>query len=154
LMAARKKRVGGGISQEEIDRPADLTKLPIIKCWPGDGGRFITFPLVLTYDPMSNRSNLGTYRMQMFDQASTGMHWQIQKGGGFPYSQAEKMGKPLEVAVAIGGDPALMLSAVMPLPEGIEELVFSGILRGKPTKLSQGKTISIDVPANAEFVLE
>lgn len=154
LMAARKKRVGSGISQEEIDQPADLTKLPIIKCWPDDGGRFITFPLVLTYDPLNGRSNLGTYRMQMFDQASTGMHWQIQKGGGFHYFQAEKMGKPLEVAVAIGGDPALMLSAIMPLPEGIEELVFSGILRGKPTKLTRGKTLAMDVPANAEFVLE
>ena len=94
------------------------------------------------------------YRIQIFGVAEAGMHWQIQKGGGFHYYQAEKMGVPLEVAVAIGTDPALLIATVAPLPESIDEAMFAGFLRGRPTAMRRGVSIGIDVPANAEFVLE
>jgi UbiD family decarboxylase len=134
--------------------PPDLSTLPVIKCWPDDGGRFLTLPLVVTRSPGTGLSNLGIYRMQVFDNASTGMHWQIQKGGGFHYHEAEALDQPLEVAAVLGGDPALLLSAMLPLPEAMEELIFAGILRGKPTKMVKARTLSMSVPANAEFVLE
>jgi 4-hydroxybenzoate decarboxylase subunit C len=132
----------------------DLDSLPVLTCWPGDGGRFITLPQVVTYDPRSGKRNMGMYRMQVFDRRTTGMHWQIQKGGGFHYFQAEKMGKPLELAVAIGTDPALLLATVAPLPENMDEAMFAGFLRGRRTEFVRGKSVSIAVPAGAEFVLE
>jgi menaquinone biosynthesis decarboxylase len=154
LLGGRKKLVRHGNSQEVTDEVPDLTQLPAIQCWPGDGGRFITLPLVITEDPLTRRSNLGVYRLHVYDSLRTGMHWQLQKGGGFHYHQAEKLGQPLEVAIALGGDPALILSAVLPLPEGLDELAFSGILRGAPTRMVRGKKISLRVPAEAEFILE
>jgi 4-hydroxy-3-polyprenylbenzoate decarboxylase len=97
---------------------------------------------------------MGMYRMQMYDERTTGMHMQIQKGGGFHYQIAEKMGKPLEMAVAVGGDPSLILAAIMPLPEGLDEVAFSGIVRGQRTPLTKAKTIDMKVPAHAEFIFE
>jgi len=140
-------------SQEVVEKP-DLTELPIIKCWPHDGGRFITLPQVVTYDPRNGKRNVGMYRMHVFDARTTGMHWQIQKGGGFHFFQAMKMDRPLELAVALGTDPAMLLATVAPLPEGIDEAMFAGFLRKKSTELVGGRSISISVPANAEFVLE
>ncbi len=140
-------------SQEVINQP-NLNELPVITCWPEDGGRFITLPQVFTYDPHNGKRNLGMYRMQVFDGQTTGMHWQIQKGGGFHYYQAKKMGKKFEIAVALGTDPALLLATIAALPEGIDEVMFSGFLRGKRTRMVQGKTVSIRVPADAEFILE
>jgi 4-hydroxy-3-polyprenylbenzoate decarboxylase len=139
---------------QEISGGPDLDSLPVLTCWPGDGGRFITLPQVVTYDPVSGKRNMGMYRMQVFDGRTTGMHWQIQKGGGFHYAQAEKLGRPLELAVAIGTDPALLLATVAPLPENIDEAMFAGFLRGKRTQFVKGKSVSIAVPACAEFVLE
>ncbi len=139
---------------QEVSGGADLDTLPVLTCWPGDGGRFITLPQVVTYDPVSGRRNMGMYRMQVFDGRTTGMHWQIQKGGGFHYARAEKLGRPLELAVAIGTDPALLLATVAPLPENIDEAMFAGFLRGKRTQFVRGKSISIAVPAGAEFILE
>lgn len=153
LLATRPKRVGHAACHEVIEEP-NLDRLPILKCWPGDGGRFVTFPLVLTRDPVSRASNLGIYRMHVYAKDQTGMHMQIQKGGGFHYYQAEKKDKPLELACVLGADPALMLSAIFPLPEGLEEIVFSGLVRGKPTRMTRARTLDIDVPADAEFVLE
>lgn len=153
LLAGRLKPVRRGVCQEVVEGP-DLRALPVLKCWPDDGGRFITFPLVLTRSPIAGRSNLAVYRMHVFDERSTGMHWQLQKGGGFHYYEAESRGQPLEVAAVLGGDPALLIAAVLPLPEGLEELIVAGILRGKPTPMVQAKTLSMRVPANAEFVLE
>lgn len=149
----RKQVVGSGPVAERVE-PADLSKLPILKLWPDDGGRFLTFPLVITEDPETGIGNLGVYRMHVYDAATTGMHWQIQKGGGFHYHQAEMAGRPLPVAVALGGDPILMICAVAPLPEGIDELAFAGFLRGRPVRLMKGKTTGLKVPADAEFVLE
>jgi len=153
VLAMRPKRIAHGPAQEVAASP-DLTLLPHLQLWPGDGGRFVTFGLVLTEDPEAKKRNLGIYRMQVYDARSTGMHWQIGKGGGFHYHRAEKRDQPLEVAVAIGADPCTLLSAVAPLPEGIDELAFAGYLRGAPTRLARARTLSMDVLADAEFVLE
>ena len=140
-----------GPSQGITEEP-DLSTLPIIKCWPRDGGRFITFGLVITHDPRKGRRNMGVYRLQVYDKNSTGMHWHIQHGGSA--HAAEARGRTMEVAVVIGCDPAMLLASVAPLPEGIDEIAFAGYLRGKPTAMIRAKTIGIDVPAHAEFILE
>ncbi|MBU1421905.1 MAG: menaquinone biosynthesis decarboxylase [Bacteroidetes bacterium] len=153
LISSRPKKVSSGFAQEVVDTP-NLTQLPIQKCWSQDGGRFITLGQVMTYDPVTQKRNIGVYRMQMFDDSSTGMHWQIQKGGGFHYFQAQKLGKEFELAVVLGSDPTLLLASVAALPEGIDEVMFAGFLRGARIPMTRGKTISVDVPANAEFILE
>jgi 4-hydroxy-3-polyprenylbenzoate decarboxylase len=153
FLAARPKRSGRAISQEMVAEP-NLALLPIQKCWPEDGGRFITLGQVFTYDPRDGKRNVGIYRMQVYDERSTGMHWQIQKGGGFHYYQAQKLGREFAVAVALGTDPALLLATVAALPEGIDEVMFAGFLRGKPVPMTRGKSIQIAVPARAEFILE
>ncbi|MCH8014349.1 MAG: menaquinone biosynthesis decarboxylase [Candidatus Dadabacteria bacterium] len=153
LLSMRTKKAKWGFSQE-IEELPDLNKLPIIKCWPLDGGRFITLGLVLTQDPVSNRRNLGIYRMQIYDEKTTGMHWHPHKGGAAHYHEAKKLGKDLEVAVVLGGDPKMIFSAIAPLPEGMDELAFASYLRGKPIPMVPGKSISLSVPANAEFVIE
>ena len=140
-------------SQEVVTNP-DLNDIPVITSWPEDGGPFITLPQIFTYDPHDGKRNVGMYRMQIFDGQTTGMHWQIQKGGGFHYYQARKMGSEFEIAVALGTDPALLLATVAALPEGIDEVMFSGFLRGKRTRMVKGKSVSIKVPADAEFILE
>lgn len=154
LMAFRPRQVGGGPAQTIVDTEPDLDTLPILTCWPGDGGPFITFPLVITHSPSDGKSNMGIYRMHKYDRTTTGMHWQIQKGGGFHYHEAEKRGQPLDVAVVLGADPALMLAGIFPLPEGMEEVAFAGIIRGRRTRLTAAKSLDIRVPANAEFILE
>ncbi|MFQ5512113.1 MAG: UbiD family decarboxylase [Candidatus Krumholzibacteriia bacterium] len=153
MLATRPQQVRRGPCHEVVE-PPDLGRLPILKCWPGDGGRFITFPLVLTRDPSSGASNLGIYRMHVYGGDRTGMHMQIQKGGGFHYHEAEKKSHPLPLACVIGADPALMLSGIFPLPEGLSEIMFSGILRGGRTRMTRARTVDLDVPADAEFVLE
>jgi 4-hydroxy-3-polyprenylbenzoate decarboxylase len=153
VLASRPERLARGPAQERTLAEA-LGPLPILQLWPGDGGRFITFPLVFTEDPGTRKRNLGIYRMHVHDARTTGMHWQIGKGGGFHYHQAEKHGEPLEVAVAVGADPATLLSAVAPLPEGIDELAFAGFLRGKASRLASARTLKMRVPADAEFVIE
>jgi 4-hydroxy-3-polyprenylbenzoate decarboxylase len=137
----------GGTSQ-------GLAALPVLKCWPGDGGRFVTLGLCISRDPEDGRGNMGVYRMQVYDERTTGMHMQVQKGGGFHHHTAERRGEPLEMAVALGGDPALTIAAVMALPEGIDEVGFSGVLRGRRTPVARARTLSLRVPANAEFILE
>ncbi|HEX9017175.1 MAG TPA: UbiD family decarboxylase [Chloroflexota bacterium] len=144
---------GAPPGQEVVEEPR-LDRMPVLKCWPGDGGRFLTYPTVLTTHPETGGRNLGIYRMHVYDERTTGMHWQIQKGGRFHYWQAEQAGKPIEVAVVLGGDPALMLSAAVALPENIDEVAFSGLMRGKPMAMTSAKTLGMKVPANAEFVLE
>lgn len=154
LLAFRPQRVSGAPSQAVIDPAPNLDALPVITCWPKDGGRFITFPLVVSRHPVHHKSNVGIYRMQVFDRATTGMHWQIHKGGGFHYHVAEQQGSALPVAVALGADPALMLAGIFPLPEALEEIAFAGILSARRTRLTSARTIPLDVPADAEFVLE
>ena len=139
--------------QAVLEEP-DLGQLPVLKCWPKDAGRFITFGLVLTEHPLTRVRNVGLYRLQVMSSASTGMHWQIQKGGGFHYAEAERRVQTLPVAVIIGADPCLLMAAVAPLPEGMDEAAFSGYLRGRSMRMVRGRTIPIRVPADAEFVLE
>jgi 4-hydroxy-3-polyprenylbenzoate decarboxylase len=153
FLSSRTSDITIATSQEVVEKP-NLSDLPIIKCWPDDGGRFITLPQVFTYDPRNGKRNVGMYRMHVFDAKTTGMHWQIQKGGGFHYYHADKMNRPFELAVALGTDPAMLLATVAPLPEGIDEAIFAGFLRKRGTQFVGGRSISISVPANAEFILE
>jgi 4-hydroxy-3-polyprenylbenzoate decarboxylase len=149
----RPRMVSRAPVQEVMEAPK-LTALPHVKSWPRDGGRFVTFGPTITHDPASGRRNYGLYRLQIFDDATTGMHWQSMKGGRGHHYEAERRGQPLEAAVVLGGDPILMLSAILPLPEDMDELAFAGFLRGAATELVPGRSISIPVPANAEIVLE
>ncbi|MFZ4622037.1 MAG: menaquinone biosynthesis decarboxylase, partial [Bacteroidota bacterium] len=150
---SRPKNVTIGRSQAVIEKP-NLSSLPILKTWPEDGGRFVTLPQIVTYDPRTGKRNIGMYRIQKFDDQTTGMHWQIGKGGGYHYFEAEKLNQPLEVALVIGSDPALILATVAALPEGIDEAMFAGFLRGKPTEFVSARSLNIAVPANAEFIFE
>ncbi|WP_119280624.1 menaquinone biosynthesis decarboxylase, partial [Calidithermus roseus] len=134
----------------------DLSRLPVLKCWPLDGGPFITLPLVITKDPETGELNLGMYRMQVLDSRSTAMHWQLHKVGRRHYDKAKKLGKRLEVAVALGGDPILTYTATAPVPPipGVNEFNLAGFLRGAGVELAKGVTVDLPVPAEAEFVLE
>jgi 4-hydroxy-3-polyprenylbenzoate decarboxylase len=138
----------------EADSPS-LASLPILRCWPGDAGRYITLPLVFTRDPVSGARNVGMYRLQVFDDRTLGMHWQTHKGSAEHQRLAEEAGKPaMEVAIALGGDPAAIYSGSAPLPPGIDEMVFAGWLRGSGVEMVPCKTIDLEVPAHAEIVLE
>ena len=129
----------------------DLYSLPIIKCWPQDAGPYITLPLVITRDPETGTQNYGIYRMQVFDQNTTGMHWQTHKVGARHYrASAEK----LEVAVALGGDPASIWTGSAPLPPDIDEMVLAGFIRDQGVELAQAVSVDLKVPAHAEIVLE
>jgi len=132
----------------------DLGLLPVLTTWPGDAGPFITLPLVITKNPETGMRNVGMYRMQVYDKNTTGMHWHRHKGGAYHYHLAEKNGKPLEVAVALGPDPAVTYAATAPLPDEVDELLFAGFLRRAPVELVQCKTVDLQVPANSQFVLE
>jgi 4-hydroxy-3-polyprenylbenzoate decarboxylase len=155
VVKAGPKRVRSGPCQEvvETDRPT-LAGLPIITCWPGDAGRYITLPMVFTRDPVTGARNVGMYRLQVFDDQTLGMHWQIHKGSAEHHRLAEEARTPMEVAIALGGDPCSIYSASAPLPPGIDEMVFSGWLRGSGVPMVQCKTIDLEVPADAEIVLE
>jgi 4-hydroxy-3-polyprenylbenzoate decarboxylase len=140
--------------QEVIKRDGSLDELPILKCWPDDGGRYVTFPLVITRDPETGVRNVGTYRMQVFDGRTTGMHWQRHKGGAQHYRVAERMGKRLDVAVALGPEPALAYSATAPMPEGLDEFLLAGFLSRRRVELVKAVSVDLEVPANAHIVLE
>lgn len=128
--------------------------MPILKCWPGDGGKFITLPLVITKDPETGAQNMGMYRLQVYDEKTTGMHWHLHKDGREIYEKYKKLGKKMPVAVALGCDPATIYASTAPLPKGIDEMMFAGFLRKAPLELVKCKTSDIYVPANAEFILE
>ena len=140
--------------KEVIEEP-DLTKFPILFCWPKDGGRFITLPLVFTKDPETGERNCGMYRLHVYSKNTTGMHWHWHKVGAKHFIKAKKLGiKKFPVAVAIGSDPAVIYSATAPLPEDADEMLFAGILRGKPVEMVKCETVDLEVPANSEIVLE
>ena len=153
VLAMRPKRIER-YAGHDVSPGATLEHEPHLQLWPRDGGRFITFGLVHTQHPETGGRNVRIYRMHVYDPRTTGMHWQIGKGGGFHYHVAEKLGRDLEVAVAVGADPCTLLAAVAPLPEGIDVLAFAGFLRGEPTRITRGRTVSVDVLADAEFVYE
>lgn len=155
LSASKPKEIKRAPAQEIVkEKDFSLFEYPVLKCWPGDGGRFITLPLVITKDPESGKQNMGMYRMQVYDEKTTGMHWHTHHDGAVNYRKAVKLGKRLEVAVALGGDPVTIFSATAPLPYGIEELFFAGFLRGKPVEVVRAKTVDLLVPARAEIILE
>jgi 4-hydroxy-3-polyprenylbenzoate decarboxylase len=132
-----------------------LLDLPIIKCWPEDGGKFITMPLVFTKNPETGKRNCGMYRMQVYDERTTGMHWQIHKHGAQHFRNLKRGGGGrLEVGVAIGADPISVFAAIMPLPEDLDEMMIAGFLRGEPVELVKCETVDVEVPASAEIVLE
>jgi len=149
----RPAHVSSAPVQEVVEAPR-LDRLPNLWSWPRDAGPFITFGPTLTEHPRTRARNFGLYRLQVFDAATTGMHWQSMKGGRGHHFEAERAHQPLEAAVVLGGDPVTMLSAILPLPEDMDELSCAGYVRGAPTRFVRARTIALDVPANAEFILE
>src|SRR6266699_4933341 len=169
LLHARPKHAKEGACQEVVHEIGDhptpnaqrptlneitLSDLPIIKCWPKDGGRFITLPNVHTRDPETGARNVGIYRMQIYDERTTGMHWQIHKVGARHGKRYYERDERMPVAVTLGGDPVYTFAATAPLPDGLDELFFAGFLRKKSIELVRCKTIDLDVPADVDFVLE
>jgi 4-hydroxy-3-polyprenylbenzoate decarboxylase len=150
------KTVGSAPCQEIVEtRSPSLNGIPALTCWPWDAGRYITLPVIITRDPENGRRNVGMYRLQVFDDRTLGMHWQTHKGSAeHARAAAEGAWDRLEVAVALGADPATMYSASAPLPPGIDEIVFSGWLRGSGVPMVRCKTIGLEVPAQAETILE
>jgi 4-hydroxy-3-polyprenylbenzoate decarboxylase len=160
LLHARPKHVKDGPCKEVIHRfdkggtPFSLANLPILKCWPQDGGRFITLPMVHTRDPDTGERNMGMYRMQVYDGQTTGMHWQVHKVGARHGKRYYERGEKMPVAVCLGGDPALTFAATAPLPDGLDEILFAGFARKKSVELVRCETIDLEVPAESDFVLE
>lgn len=140
--------------QEVVVEPPSLAHLPILTCWPQDGGPFVTLGAVFTRSPASGVRNVGLYRMQKFDDRTTGMHWQVHKVGAQHYREACERGETLEVAVAIGGPPVLPYAATAPLPEDLDEIVFAGFLQGRGVEMVKCRSVNLEVPAHAEIVLE
>ncbi|MEQ1607143.1 MAG: UbiD family decarboxylase [Pyrinomonadaceae bacterium] len=139
---------------ESRQSTVDLEKLPLLHLWHEDGGHFITLPLVYTESPVSGKHNLGMYRIQRYDKTTTGIHWQIGKGGGFHYFEAEKQNKPLPVTIFLGGPPALILSAIAPLPEDVPELMLASLLAGEKIKMARAdKDVRVPLIAEAEFAI-
>ena len=152
------KSVKDGLCKEIVRKGSDanLLDFPILKCWPQDGGRFITFPLVFTKNPETGKRNVGMYRMQIYDERTTGMHWQTQKHGAehFRRARAQNQGGRIPVSVAIGSDPATTLGGILPIPPDLDEMMFSGFLKREPVEMVKCETNELEVPANAEIVLE
>lgn len=151
------KIVKDGPCKEVIRKDSfSLKELPVLHCWPQDGGPFITLPMVFSKNPETGKRNCGMYRMQVYDDRTTGMHWQTHKQGAEHYRRLLREGKSkrMEVAVAIGCDPASMYSAILPLPPDLDEMMIAGFLRSKPVEMVKCETNDVEVPANAEIVLE
>lgn len=148
------KVIKNGPCQDVIHREPDLNLLPILTCWPGDAGPFITLPAVFSKDPAKGTRNVGLYRMQVYDQRTTGMHWHLHKVGARHYQHQKQQKEPMQLAVCLGGDPALIYAATAPLPDQIDEILFTGFLRKKGLELVKGLTVDIEVPANSDIVIE
>ncbi len=149
------KIVKDGPIRENIEgERIDILSLPVLQCWPKDGGRYITFGQVITKDPESGIRNVGLYRVQVISPTELALHWQIHKDGNHHYWKAKRLGKRLEVAIAIGGDPVLSYVASAPLPPEVDEYLFAGIIREEGIELVKGISIDIEYPANAEIVIE
>lgn len=150
------KTVRSGPCKEVIQKDNfSLLDLPVLKCWPDDAGRFITLPLVFSKNPVSGKRNCGMYRMQVLDQRTTAMHWQLHKHGASHIREhARKTREPMPIAVAIGTDPITTFAATLPLPDDLDEMLFAGFLRRDPVEMVKCETVDIEVPASAEIVLE
>ena len=163
LLNAKPKHVSDGPCKEVVKRFSGeasaqalptLLDLPILKCWPNDGGRFITFPCVHTKDPDTGERNLGMYRMQVYYDRTTGMHWQVHKVGARHGKRYYERGERMPVAVTLGGDPAYIFSATAPLPDGLDEILFAGFVRKKSVELVKCETVDLEVPADVDVVIE
>jgi len=151
------REVRSGACQQVVKTEGfSLKDYPVLTCWPQDAGPFITLPMVFSKNPITGKRNCGMYRLQVFDDRTTGMHWQTHKQGAEHYRRLMAEGKEtrMDVAVAIGADPATMFSALLPLPPDLDEMLFAGFMRNKPVEMVKCKTVDIEVPANAEIVLE
>jgi 4-hydroxy-3-polyprenylbenzoate decarboxylase len=151
------KRVNGrGACQQVVlmGDDADIKKLPVLKCWPSDGGHFVTLPMVGTLDPETGVRNVGMYRMQVFDGKTTGMHWHIHKTGARHYEGYKAQGRKMPVTVTLGGDPAYIFSATAPMPDNMDEYLLAGFLRRKPVRLVKSLTNDIWIPEDCDFVIE
>jgi len=148
------KIVKDGPCQEVVHREPDLGILPVLTCWPGDAGPFITLPMVFSKDPLSGTRNVGLYRMQIFDRRTTGMHWHLHKVGARHFQRRKEQTGRLELAVSLGGDPAMIYAATAPLPDQIDEILFCGFLRKKGVELVKGVTVDVEVPTNSDIVIE
>ena len=154
LAAIGPETVSTGPCKEVVVRDgATLDFIPALKCWPEDGGRYITIPQVYTKD-LSGKRNVGMYRLQVFDHETAGMHWHRHHDGAAHYREHARAGKRMEAAVALGGDPILTYAATSPLPPGMDELLFAGFLRQKKVRLVKCETVDLEVPADADIVLE
>ncbi len=142
--------------QEVVLRGADvdLARLPVLHCWPKDAGPFVTLPLVFTRSLKTGVRNVGMYRLQVFDRSTTGMHWHIHKDGSNYYNEYRRAGRRMPVAVAIGADPATVYAATAPLPRNLDEMMLAGFIRNRPVTMAPCLTVDMEVPAEAEFVLE
>ena len=145
---------GKGECQEVVMKNPDITKFPVLTCWPEDGGPFITLPVIHTKDPHTGIRNVGMYRMQVFEPTMTGMHWHKHKVSARHYNEYKKLGQKMPVAVALGGDPVYTYAATAPLPDGIDEYMLAGFLRKKKVELVQCLTQDIQVPADADIIIE
>ena len=151
------KTVKSGACQEVVRKQDfSLLEFPVLQCWPKDGGRYITWPLVITKNPETGKRNVGVYRMQIFDERTTAVHWQTQKHGAehFRRARARDAHGRIEVAVAIGADPVTCLAGILPIPPDLDEMMFAGFLRREPVEMVPCQSCSLEVPANAEIVLE
>ncbi len=145
---------GKGECQEVVMKTPDITKFPVLTCWPEDGGPFVTLPVIHTKDPNTGIRNVGMYRMQVFEPTMTGMHWHKHKVSARHYNEYKKLGQKMPVAVALGGDPVYTYAATAPLPDGIDEYMLAGFLRKKKVELVQCLTQDIQVPADADIIIE
>lgn len=151
------KRVKGrGACQQVVlmGEEADINRLPVLKCWPSDGGRFVTLPMVNTLDPETGIRNVGMYRMQVIDGKTTGMHWHIHKTGARHYEGYKAQGRHMPVTVTLGGDPAYTFSATAPMPDNMDEYLLAGFLRRRPVRLVKSLTNDIWIPEDCDFVIE
>ena len=154
LRSLAPKRVRSGPCQEVEESTVDLDRLPILKCWPNDGGRTVTFPVVVTKDPETNEPHTGIYRLQQYGRDTLGMHFQVHRVGANNYRKWVARGEKMPVAAVIGADPATVFSGLAPVPEGISNFVFAGFVRSESVELVPARSVDLEVPAEAEIVLE
>jgi len=154
LRSLAPQRVRSAPCQEVEEPKVDLDRLPILRCWPKDGGRTVTFPVVITKDPESGELHTGIYRLQQYGPDTLGMHFQVHRVGANNYRKWAARGEKMPLVAAIGADPATVFSGLAPVPEGVSNFVFAGFLRGKPVDLVPARSVDLEVPANAEVVLE
>src|SRR5512141_2737135 len=154
LASMAPKHVASGAAQEVVDRDPDLRKLPVLTTWPHDGGPFVTLPQVITRDPETGIRNVGMYRLQVLGPRRLAMHWQLHKTATAHFRGYKSRGERMPVAIALGGDPALTYCASAPLPPNVDEYLFAGLLRGEAVRTAKGVATDLDVPADADLVIE